>query len=182
MKRPLTALAGAALVAASLSVSAPATASGVSSDDRIQMQDDCEQVSFEAALGAGACGGDGDTTFSELVSSLLAGRPDGKWRMHSDDTHVRRGHGLHIKNTGGEFHTFTEVSSFGPGCVSAINDLMGLSGAPAADCGAAFGDARTALPAGGSGTLPTAGMSVGTHLFECMVHPWMTARIDVRRR
>lgn len=184
MRRSLLTVAVTLALLASTAATGPAVADGGSGSgsEKVSIRDDCDPATFNAELGDGACVGDGDTTFAELIGSLIAASPDDKWQMHPDEMQVRRGHDLTITNDGGEFHTFTEVTDFGPGCVPPINDLLGLSGPPAADCGAAFGDPRTALPAGGSGVLPTAGMSVGTHRFECMVHPWMTATVDVRRR
>lgn len=184
MRRSLLTLPVVLALVAFAAATGPAVADGGSGSgsEKVNMRDDCDPATFNAVLGEGACVGDGDTTFSELIDSLIAGRPDDKWEMHPDEMHVRRGHDLTITNRGGEFHTFTEVAAFGPGCVPDLNDLLGLTGPPAADCAAAFGDPRTALPAGASGVLPTAGMSVGTHRFECMIHPWMTATVDVRRR
>lgn len=181
MKRSIVAVMGA-VAFATVGLGQPSVADRGSGSERIELQDDCDPATFNAALGEGACVGDGDTTFDELIESLIEGDPDGHWRNHPDKTHVRRGDNLAITNTGGEFHTLTEVAAFGPGCVPEINDLLGLTGPPAADCGAAFSDPRTALPPGGSGTLPTKGMSPGTHKFECMIHPWMHTTVKVRRR
>lgn len=180
MRRTIIAALGAAALAI-VGAGQPSAAGG-SDHEKVEIQDDCDPATFNAAVGEGTCVGDGDTTFDELIESLLAGDPDGHWRNNPDETHVRRGEDLVISNTGGEFHTFTEVAEFGPGCVQEINDLMGLTGPPAADCGAAFSDPRTALLPGATGTLPTAGMSLGTHEFECMIHPWMRTTVEVRRR
>jgi plastocyanin len=38
--------------------------------------------------------------------------------------------------------------------------------------------ATTGVPAGGTSTVPT--LSQGTHLFECMIHPWMRTTVVVR--
>jgi hypothetical protein len=182
MRRHLiTAGAGALLLALTVA-GVPSVADGGRGHRHIEMQDDCDPVTFNAALGDGACVGDGGTTFEELFESLVEGDPDGHWRNHPDRTHVRKGHDLVISNTGGEFHTFTEVARFGAGCVPEINALLGLDGPPAADCAAAFGDPRTALPPGGVGTLPTHDMSAGVHRFMCVIHPWMHTKVEVRRR
>ncbi|MHA7154163.1 cupredoxin domain-containing protein [Arthrobacter sp. TMN-50] len=158
----------------------PSAADSGPSQRHIEMQDDCDPATFNAALGEGACVGDGDTTFDELFESLAERNPDGHWRNHPERTHVRKGSDLVISNTGGEFHTFTEVAKFGAGCVPEINDVLGLVGPPAADCGAAFSDPRTALPAGASGTVATHEMSAGIHRFMCMIHPWMNTEVEVR--
>ena len=181
MFRSLVAALGAAVLVAVVA-GQPSAADGGPRHRHVELQDDCEPASFNAALGEGACVGDGDTTFDELFESLVERDPDGHWRNHPDETHVRRGEQLVISNTGGEFHTFTEVAAFGAGCVPEINDLLGLAGPPAADCAAAFSDPRTALPAGATGRLATRGMSLGKHRFMCMIHPWMHTRVEVRRR
>jgi hypothetical protein len=38
-------------------------------------------------------------------------------------TAVRQGHGLHLVNHGGEFHTFTKVDSFADGAASIAQDI-----------------------------------------------------------
>lgn len=182
MKRVAIATVGAAALAVTLTVGQPSVADTGSAQRQVELQDDCDPATFNAVLGEGTCVGEGDTTLDELVESLLEGDPDGHWRNHPDETHVRRGDSLTVSNSGGEFHTFTEVAAFGPGCVPELNELMGLSGPPAADCGAAFADEETALASGGSGTVSTVGMTVGTHKFMCMVHPWMQTTVEVRRR
>lgn len=182
MKRSLIAAGGAAVLLALTAGGPPSAADSGSRHRQIEMQDDCDPASFNAALGPGACVGDGDTPFDEFFETLLERDPDGHWRNHPDETHVRKGGSLLISNTGGEFHTFTEVAQFGAGCVPEINDLLGLVGPPAADCGAAFSDPRTALPPGATGTLETHDMSVGEHRFMCMIHPWMHTEVEVRRR
>ncbi len=182
MRRPFTTAGGAAVLLALAVGGTPSAADSDSRDRQIEMQDDCHPASFNRALGTGACVGDGDTTFRELFQSLEERDPDGHWRNHPEETHVRKGGHLVISNTGGEFHTFTEVDRFGAGCVPEINDLLGLVGPPAADCEAAFSDRETALPPGATGTVATHDMSARTHRFMCMVHPWMHTKVDVRRR
>lgn len=182
MKRMLVAVLGATALIFSLAAAQPSAADGGHRHRHIELQDDCDPDTFNAELGDGACVGDGDTTFDELVESALEGDPDGHWRNHPDETHVRKGERLEITNTGGEFHTFTKVAEFGPGCVPFVNDLLGLEGPPAADCGVAFLDPQTALPAGESGTVSTHRMKRGTHKFMCMIHPWMHTTVKVRRR
>lgn len=179
MKRAVVAALGAVSLVV-VGAGQPSAADGGSRHRLVELQDDCDPVSFNAALGPGVCTGDGDTTFDELVTSLLEGDPDGHWRNHPDELHVRQGGRLTVTNTGGEFHTFTEVAEFGPGCVADINDLMGLVGPPAADCGAAFEDLETALPPGGTGRIATADLEVGVHRFMCMIHPWMQTTVEIR--
>jgi hypothetical protein len=84
-----------------------------------------------------------------------------------------------IENRGGETHTFTPVANFGGGFV---NELNGISGnpVPAPEC-LNFG-AIVFIPAGGAEEGPTAGSSelpVGSHKFQCCIHPWMRTVIEV---
>jgi hypothetical protein len=75
--------------------------------------------------------------------------------------------------------TFTPVAAFGGGFV---NELNGISGNPVPapeclNCGSIV-----FIPAGGVEEGPTAGSSelpVGTHRFQCCIHPWMRTVIDV---
>jgi hypothetical protein len=77
---------------------------------------------FNAALGEDACVGDGDTTFEEFGAALAEGG-DQHWRNNPKQTAVRQGHGLHLVNHGGEFHTFTKVDSFADGAASIAQDI-----------------------------------------------------------
>ena len=84
---------------------------------------------------------------------------------------------IDANNRGGEDHTFTEVATFGGGCIGILNGLLGLT--PVAECagfpGGAFG--ATLVPT--RGTIEKAALSPGTHRFECLIHPWMQAKLKV---
>jgi hypothetical protein len=85
-----------------------------------------------------------------------------------------------IENVGGEAHTFTPVAEFGGGF---IPDLNGISGnpVPAPEC--LNIPALVFIPAGGTEEGPTAGSSdlpVGSHKFQCCIHPWMRTVIEVQ--
>jgi plastocyanin len=172
----------AALVAAGASavLAGPAAAA---SGPSVTMLDDCEPVSFNAALGPGSCLRNGKTTFDELFATLFARQPDANWRFKPDARTVHARQSLDVRNHGGEFHTFTEVEEFGPGCIPEINELLfdepidppdacdpDASGAPAflAD-GVASGERRA-----------VGGLTPGTHRFECMIHPWMRTTVTVK--
>lgn len=170
-----TALLAATSTALLLAAPAPASSRGV---ERIRVLDDCEQVTFDANVGPGTCVGDGDVTFEEFVDELADGG-HGHWKFSPDDTHIRRGEVLHLESRGGEVHTFNEVDEYGAGCVPFINEALGLEGPPVMDCATAF-DADAFVPPGGE--LTVGGLGVGTHLFECAIHPWMQTTVVVRRR
>ena len=138
------------------------------SQRNVQIIDDCDAATFNAALGPGSCVKDGDVTFEEFVNSLVSGSPHAAWRMSPGMVRLDAGGTVTANNRGGEFHTFTEVAQFGGGCVQEINDLMGLEAVPeCANAGFLFG--TTGVAPGGS--LTTAPVSEGTHRFMCIIHP-----------
>src|SRR5687767_11310423 len=179
MKRRLTIQAAVwvALAAmAMLSLNATATAQG---DKKIRMYDDCEPTSFNAVLGDGTCIGNGHTTFDEFIAELAETQDAHKWRNQPSAMQVNVGRPTIIENRGGEVHTFTPVAAFGGGF---IPDLNGISGnpVPAPEC-LNFGT-MVFIPAGATEEGPTAGSSdlpVGTHRFQCCIHPWMRTVIEV---
>ncbi|WP_353952395.1 hypothetical protein V6K52_02835 [Knoellia sp. S7-12] len=154
-----------------------ADARGGGDTERIDIRDDCDPVTFNAALGEGACIGDGDTTVEELFERLQDRGFHGAWRNNPVLTDVSKGTKLRLVNRGGEFHTFTPVQRFGPGCVPELNEAAGLEGAPVMDCG--FDTfVNTGIDAKTSRDL--APLGVGTHRFECAIHPWMHTTVEVK--
>ena len=71
-----------------------------------------------------------------------------------------------VGNNGGEVHTFTEVANFGAGVVPPLNAALPAGTPPAQPIGPFNG-----LAAGE--TVEFDRLSTGTHLFECLIHPWM---------
>ena len=84
---------------------------------------------------------------------------------------------MQAKNAGGEAHTFTEVTAFGGGFVPPLNGVGGPAGTvplvPAAACLAS----PEIVPPGA--TVQIKGLSPGVHKFQCCIHPWMRAVVDV---
>lgn len=151
----------------------------VQGDKKIRMYDDCEPTTFNDVLGEGACIGNGHTTFDEFIAELEETQDAHTWRNQPSAMKVNIGRPTFIENRGGEVHTFTPVANFGGGF---ITDLNGISGnpVPAPEC--LNIPALTFIPAGGSEEGPTAGSSelpVGTHRFQCCIHPWMRTTIEV---
>lgn len=145
---------------------------------RVRILDDCEQRSFDAAIGAGTCVGDGETTFDEFIAEFGATGAVEDWEFKPSEVDLERGEGLHAVNRGGEFHTFTEVAAFGPGCVPELN--QGQS--PVPECGPAGGPPsplffQTLI--GPEGSLDIPNLTPGTHKFECLIHPWMRTTVVV---
>jgi plastocyanin len=163
----LTALLGLVLASGS---------SAESSSRQVVIRDDCDPATFNAVIGPGACVKEGSTTFSEFVAQLLAQGRAPAWRFAPDHLKLAAGGTVKARNVGGEEHTFTEVASFGGGCIGFLNGLLGLS--PVPEC-AGFPDGlfgATLVPAGDSFTVT---LAPGIHRFECLIHPWMRTTIDV---
>lgn len=167
------------VVAAIALLSLSGGADAVQGDKKIRMYDDCEPTSFNAVLGDGSCIGNGHTTFDEFIAELEETQDVHKWRNQPSQMQLNVGRPTIIENRGGEVHTFTPVAAFGGGF---IPDLNGISGnpVPAPEC-LNFGT-MVFIPAGATEEGPTAGSSdlpVGTHRFQCCIHPWMRTVIEV---
>ena len=175
----------AVLTLGAIALPANADAKGGAHVRNVRMQDRCDPASFNAAIGPGTCADhNGElVTFDQFLAQLnpVDGGHD-KWNMHPDEITLKSGDLISATVRGGEFHTFTEVPAFGPGCVQFINDALGLVGPPSADC------ATNLAPvfAGGTGSAPglpavvVSGLAPGTHMFMCLIHPWMQAVVTVR--
>jgi hypothetical protein len=142
----------------------------------VEMTDDCEPVSFNAAIGPGTCVGNGTTTFGQFITLLITTGDVPTWRNIPQHFGVRSGQGLLVRNTGGEFHTYTEVAAFGGGCVEELNEILGLT--PVPECKDPLVLFTTGAPAGGTVEVP--GLERGRHRFMCLIHPWMTAEVLAR--
>jgi hypothetical protein len=168
-----------AVVAAIALFGLTAGADAVQGDKKIRMYDDCEPTSFNAVLGDGACVGNGHTTFDEFIAELEATQDAHAWRNQPIAMQLNVGRPTFIENRGGETHTFTPVAEFGGGFVTELNGISG-NPVPAPEC-LNFGSI-VFIPAGGAEEGPTAGSSdlpVGSHKFQCCIHPWMRTVIDV---
>jgi plastocyanin len=151
--------------------------------NRIDLKDDCDPSTINAAIGPGTCVGGGATTFPNFVAQLQAQGSANGWEFNPSVMDARTGEILTTRNKGGEFHTFTEVQHFGGGCVAVVNGLLGLT--PVPECEALLPDgktpvafATTGVPSGGTSTVPT--LARGVHHFQCLIHPWMRTDVVVR--
>ena len=165
---------------------APASADGGDHGDHgdhevvnIRAIDKCDPVSFNAALGDGACTPvrpvKNPVTFGQLLASFdpVVHTASPAWRFSKTMIEIDKGDTIHVTNVGGEPHSFTEVPFFGGGCVDQLNALLGLT-MVAANCPADFATVR---PPGGSADI--SGLSAGEHKFICVIHPWMKATVEV---
>jgi plastocyanin len=146
----------------------------VTSNPTVRMEDDCDPLSFNAAIGAGTCTVQGGTTFQQFVAELTATRVAAAWRFNPDALTLKIGSTITATNNGGEVHTFTEVKKFGGGIVTLLNQLSHLDRV-APECNAL--DAEDFVPPGG--TYVEDIDTPGLHRFQCCIHPWMQAIVHV---
>jgi plastocyanin len=174
LKRRLATVAGLGV----LLVLVPAAgASAASATRQVQVLDDCDPATFDAAIGPGTCVKDGGTTFQAFIAQLLAQGRAPAWRFTPAQLRLDAGGTLAAHNRGGEVHTFTEVATFGGGCIAALNDLLGLT--PVPECAGFPGGAFAGTVVAPGGTVTTAPLSPGVHRFECLIHPWMRSTATV---
>jgi plastocyanin len=173
MRTPRLALV--AVASLSLLLAASSTASASQATRHLNMLDDCDPISFDAAVGPGTCTKTGGTSFSDFIGQLLTMGRAPAWRFAPASLRLPAGSTIVAFNKGGEDHTFTEVASFGGGCVQILDDLLGLS--PVPECSNPALVFGTLAEQGGS--IQTAPLAPGVHRFECLIHPWMRATVTV---
>ena len=174
LKRRLATMAG---LAGLLLLVPAAGASAASATRQVQVLDDCDPATFNAAIGPGTCVKDGTTTFSEFIAQLLAQGRAPAWRFAPTQLNLDAGGTVAAHNRGGEDHTFTEVANFGGGCIAALNDLLGLT--PVPECAGFPGGAFAATLVRPGGTVTTTPLPPGIHRYECLIHPWMQTTVTV---
>lgn len=187
---PSAVTAGVLAVVGALALSTPSAADG---GHKIKMLDDCDPASFNAALGdPNACitphgQGHDHTTIDEFISELQATQQVAAWKFKPSMLSTRAGRPVILENRGGETHTFTMVKAFGGGFVPILNQLSGNPD-PADECVSPDNSQAPAPPsptnvfvsAGAQEAFSTAGLSPGTYMFECCIHPWMRVVLTVR--
>ena len=134
---------------------------------KVFVMDRCEPESFDDAVEPGTCVRNGGVTFGNFLERVNP--KDGghnAWRFSRGDVDLRAGQEMTAINTGGEFHTFTEVANFGRGLVPELNAAL-----PPGTPNAAIAGPFNGIGAGE--TIELGALSTGTHLFECLIHPWM---------
>ena len=175
----------ALLVGLCFTGTAVVTAQVHSNDPKVALVDNCDPESFNAAI-PGVCATTPhrhDTTFEEFLGLLFSplaanvvGHP--AWQFSPGYISVPAGQTVRVTNAGGEGHTFTEVTDFGGGFVPLLN---GSIDAPAGTVPLVEAPACAALPAplAPGDTVQIKGLSPGVHKFQCCIHPWMRAVVDV---
>jgi plastocyanin len=169
----------------------PASAAFAQEEDKptplqIVALDECDPITFNAALGPDFCKNVAlafvtqlgfATKFADLFAKAAAGAPDPGWDFEPDRVTINKGTPLVVVNQGGEPHTFTEVAQFGGGFIPGLNG--GQATVP--ECAGGFkrvAVARTRILQGSQ--LQVTGLSKGEHHFECCIHPWMHVTVDVK--
>ena len=146
----------------------------------VQLRDDCDPATFNAALGAGTCqhasGGTG-MTLSEFNAELNASGSVGAWRIFPATLSVSEGATFAVVNTGGETHTYTEVEEFGGGVVPALNTASGNT-TVAPECMDSAEFDSTTIHSGQ--TKQHTFDERGTEKYQCCIHPWMRQVVTVR--
>lgn len=143
--------------------------------------DECDPVTFNAALGPDFCKNvtlGAFTTLSNLFAEAAAGTPDPNWDFEPDTVHLKRGNTLSVVDQGGEPHTFTEVAHFGGGFIPGLN-APGEDTVP--ECAGGFSNiavARTRILQ--ASHMDITGLKKGEHHFQCCIHPWMRVKVEVR--
>jgi plastocyanin len=146
---------------------------------QVESLDACDPATFNdptSGPGPGTCNRPGGgVKFSDFVGQLLDKGQAPAWRFSPGELTLASGGTLQVANRGGEDHTFTEVASFGGGCVDVLNGILGLSPVPECSIPGLFDS--TLVEEGD--TLEVKGMAPGVHRFECLIHPWMRATVTV---
>ncbi len=174
-----TGLVAGLMIGSGLVSATPASADqGHHSTRSVEVTDDCQPASFDAVLGAGACVGGGETSFSAFIAELTANKSVDDWAFDPEEVRVAAGQGLSVHSTGGEFHTFTKVAHFGGGFVPILNQLSG-NPVPVPETASPFGPANLPLPPGAKATVPSNVLTPGINLFQCLIHPWMRTVVTV---
>jgi plastocyanin len=150
------------------------------STSRIELRDDCEPASFNAALGAGTCAHSSTAagvTLSSFNAELQASGKVAAWQIKPATLTVSEGEVLPVVNTGGETHTYTEVDEFGGGVVPTLNQLSGNT-TVAPECASQAEFNASAVPSGA--TTQHTFDERGTEKYQCCIHPWMRQTVTVR--
>src|SRR5262245_52843930 len=93
----------------------------------VNIHDNCDPETFNAAIGPGTCAGPGGMPFDQFISLLTQLHLVPSWHFAPNLVNAKRGETFLVINKGGEVHTFTEVEEFGGGIVPNLNQLAGLT-------------------------------------------------------
>jgi plastocyanin len=114
---------------------------------------------------------------NQFLSELGQHQEVGAWHFSPASFNATLGQTIVATNLGGEVHTFTHVAEFGGGFISLLNDLAGTP-VPATACLLQNLEEDDFVPPGGKYTEDVD--ESGTQKFQCCIHPWMRAIVEVR--
>jgi len=142
----------------------------------VDINDQCDPASFNAAFGPGTCvTTHAGVQLDNFIRELTQTQKVGAWNFAPRQVSLGNGQAFLAENRGGEVHTFTEVDEFGGGIVPLLNTLSG-NPVPAPECGV-LGSSDFIPP--GSMTAPDV-ETPGVHHYQCCIHPWMRTDVTVR--
>ena len=173
--RSLSRIGGIGAAVATFFLAMPVVASADPSE--IYASDACSP-SFNVALhDPTACTRNGGTPFDTFIQELTLNKFAGAWHFSAPQVHINRGSSLTVENRGGETHTFTQVTQFGGGgIVAPINLILFGTTAPPTFFFGPF----NFVDSGQETTIGPSVLTPGTHLFICVIHPWMHETVVVR--
>jgi hypothetical protein len=169
-------------LAVTLAVVLAVTASA-DSGSKFVVTDDCAP---NADWGPNGCLRErGEVTRAEFAAAnanRYPGHP--AWRIVPPYVAEQSDDEIRVMNTGGRGHTFTEVERFGGGFVAALNP-PGAAFAPECAIANPDGTLRPAPAAAATTLAPGAelrveDLEVGTHNFQCCIHPWMRTTVKIK--
>ena len=173
----MAALISIVVLSGSWQLAGPASAQVKSNDNNIAMMDDCDPSDPTWGMVGGCALKKGSVSvseffnllFSPLYGTIPVGHPS--WRNEPSFITTPTGKTVRITNWGGRDHTFTKVANYGAGFVPLLNGSLAV----ATEC-----DPTTVTVVPPGGTQQIGNLAPGTHKFQCCIHPWMTAAIEVQ--
>jgi hypothetical protein len=149
-----------------------------SAQQPIQMTDECDPATFNAAVGPGTCNrAKAGVTFQRFIGQLQQNGFAFGWHFTPTVANIQLGATLVASNVGGETHTFTEVAHFGGGINATLNQLSG-NPTPAPEC-LALKPEDFVAPGGTFNDTPD---ETGTELYQCCIHPWMRTTVHIHAK
>ena len=188
LRRAVSALAMSAAAAATLIMTAPA-AVAAPQDKPIRVLDQCDKPTWDATPGfQGVCLLDAGSVDPTRFTADLSRGGNNNWWINNRNETINAGDTLVVSNGGGEAHPFTEVNQFGQGIIPPFNAAVPndpafdqLGGEAVIPSVFATIVAPTAdNPFGAATQRRVSNLTVGTHRFQCVFHPWMRTTVTVR--
>lgn len=169
-------IVAAGCISVGLAVAFTVTVAMAGGNRVIDMNDQCDPATFNAAIGPGTCvSPHAGVKFDDFIREITQTQKAGAWNFAPGEVRLRDGDTFQAENRGGEVHTFTEVAQFGGGFVTELNGISG-NPVPAPEC-LNFGSIEFILP---GATSDPETEEPGVHHYQCCIHPWMRTDVTVR--